>query len=116
MSDGHCLKHAFEEMVKRDKRGEPVVYVQGTVTNPKLGRTFPHAWVETQTHVIDPTVDLTLTKKQYYLIFSPKKVIRVDPFTTAMLVGRGFRFFTAQEIKSTKEKIRELDRRSGKKR
>jgi hypothetical protein len=53
MSDGRCLRYAYDEVQRREAKHEKVLYVQGTVTNPYTGKTFKHAWVENEVDVID---------------------------------------------------------------
>ena len=110
MSDGECLRHAFEEMMRRDERGEKVVYVQGTVTNPHTGKTFAHAWVENTREAIDPTIDLILPKRKYYSTFKPEKVIRLEPAVAALLILKyKHKFFPKAEAEATAETVRKYE-------
>jgi hypothetical protein len=104
MSDGRCLRHAYDEVRKREANHENVVYVQGVVTNSHEGKTFAHAWVETKTEVIDPTIGVTLPKARYYATFKPKNIIRMSPFIMTILCAKGHRFFTKKEVTAAIEK------------
>jgi hypothetical protein len=108
MSDGRCLRYAYDEVQRRETKHEKVLYVQGTVTNPYTGKTFKHAWVENEVDVIDPTIDVVLRKDKYYERFNPKDVIRVDPFFMLILNAKGHHFFTKAEVKAAIEKDRKF--------
>lgn len=108
MSDGRCLRYAYDEVQKRDGKRENVLYVQGTVTNPATGRSFKHAWVENEVDVIDPTIDVILRKDKYYERFNPKEIIRVDPFFMMILNAKGHHFLTKAEVNAAIEKDRKF--------
>jgi hypothetical protein len=93
---------------RRTEKHEKVVYVQGTITNPATGRTFKHAWVENEVEVIDPTIDVTLSKRQYYTRFKPKEVIRMNDFFMTVLCAKGHRFFTKAEVNQAIEKDKKI--------
>jgi hypothetical protein len=99
---------------------DSVLYVQGTVSNPSLGRSFKHAWVELpkENMVLDPTVDLKMPKPKYYKTFSPKNVIRMDVDVAALLAWKkgGLEFFTKTDVTNMEKHLKEMDERMGKKR
>ena len=99
-----CLLHARREVTKRADSGESVLYTQGYVTNPYTGKSFMHAWVELDNEVIDPTIDITLSKKKYYDLFNPKDVIRVEEPIMTLLCAKGDKFFSKEDVKKAYEK------------
>lgn len=100
MSDGMCLSHSYHEVLKRTKQGEHVLYVQGKITNQSLGRSFLHAWVETDDgKVIDPTFDMEKPKDEYYAIFKPINIIKVEEPIMILLCGKGHEFFTESQVR-----------------
>lgn len=104
MSDGLCLLHARREVTRLADMGESVLYTQGNVTNPYDGKTFMHAWAEVGNEVIDPTIDLKISKEKYYKTFSPKNVIRIEEPIMTLLCIKGDKFFTQEEVKKAYEK------------
>jgi len=108
MSDGRCLSHAYSEMIRKDNLKEPVLYVQGTITEPLTGKRIKHAWVESNGMVIDPTIDLVAKKDAYYKRLNAKEIIRIEPFIAIMLFGRGLRFVTKDEVTKAVKRDKEL--------
>ena len=111
MIDGECLRNAFNKMTDLENSGYKPLYVQGTVTSKNLGKSFKHAWVELpeEKMVIDPTINLQISIKEYYQAFSPKQLVKLEPFTAAMLVVKGLRFYTKIEVTAAETRIKELD-------
>jgi len=100
MSDGMCLSHSYHEVLKRAEQGEHVLYVQGKITNQSLGRSFLHAWVETDDgKVIDPTFDMEKSKDEYYSIFKPINIIKVEEPIMVLLCMKGHEFFTESQVR-----------------
>jgi hypothetical protein len=103
MSDGLCLLHTRREVQTRADHGQSVLYVQGMVTNPYDNKTFMHAWAEIENEVIDPTIDLKISKEKYYSFFNPTNVIRVEEPIMELLCAKGDKFFTKNDVKKAYE-------------
>jgi hypothetical protein len=100
MNDGMCLLHSYREVLRRTQHGENVLYVQGKVTNPALGRSFLHAWVETDNdEVIDPTTDIIMPKDEYYSIYNPTNIIKIEEPIMVLLCAKGHEFFTESQVR-----------------
>ena len=100
MSDGMCLLHSYREVLRRTEQGENVLYVQGKVTNSASGKSFLHAWVETDNdEVIDPTIDVKMSKNEYYSIYNPTDIIKVEEPIMTLLCARGAKFFTEPQVR-----------------
>lgn len=104
MSDGLCLLHTRREVTKLADAGISVLYTQGYVTNPYDGSSFMHAWAEVEDNVIDPTIDIKMSKKEYYKTFSPKNIIRVEEPIMTLLCAKGDKFFTKEDVTKAYER------------
>jgi hypothetical protein len=113
MSDGLCLIHALGETHDRDNNGEKVVFVQGLITNPYLKRTFEHAWVELPDKdlVSDCANKFSIPRSEFYEIYNPTNIIRIDPIVLATLTNKHkeIKFFTRSEVEQAKEHVAMLD-------
>lgn len=100
MSNGMCLLLSYREVLTRTQSGENVFYVQGKVTNPATGKSFLHAWVETEDgEVIDPTIDVQISKDKYYSIYNPVDIIKVEEPIMTLLCAKGHKFFTEAQVR-----------------